>query len=495
MTQYNPGEILLEKYRIEEFLGRGSFAEVYRVTFTPLNQVRALKILKRENSGLSAQEYARKEQRFQAEYLLGAQLNSPNPHPHLLMIYEPVLAEDLLGVAMEYAPGGNLQKRIEQSALRELPLSLETCLRIARDVALGLARLHRLDIVHRDLKPANILFDQDDHARVGDLGLVQTLEDWSERTQLSNPPPHPGTPGYKSPEQVETRDPLKTCSDVYALGVVLFEMLTGRKRSLQRAGIRASDLREDLPDEVETLLGRMLAKNPDERPNDGGEAAKLLGKLLGEQPEALRPGVQVRTSRPVPEPAFEPAIKGLKISAQVTLRKPEDLPEAARRDWDGTLETLLEPAGEGGLLDWLEQDVLQDAIRDRDRPRRDAINKILEPVRKYQQLISAEHDDLRRHELFSEFLMKLEGYQPARIGLEPVDGLDFGALDEKTGKLQRTLGSATRLATCWSTGWRALSRPCGSSTRRQGVCLRVKVPKYRWNWTGQSFRRSLGPAS
>jgi formylglycine-generating enzyme required for sulfatase activity len=277
---YQPGQVLLGEYRMEELIGVGSFGEVYRVTYLPLNQVRALKILRREGGGLSAREIEAAEQRFRREYWLGGQLNSPKPDPHLLLVYEPVLAEDLLGVVLEYAPAGNLKERIERANQAGEVLALETCLRIARDVALGLGRLHQLNIVHRDIKPANILFDQDDRARVGDLGLVQTEDDMTERLQKSNPAPHPGTPGYKSPEQVESLEPLKTSSDVYVLGLVLFEMLTGRKYALQRAGIRARELRTDLPAEVDTLLARLLAKNPDDRPNDGREAAGLLDKMF-----------------------------------------------------------------------------------------------------------------------------------------------------------------------------------------------------------------------
>jgi formylglycine-generating enzyme required for sulfatase activity len=280
MLTWTPGTLLLDNYRIEEFIGRGTFAEVYRVTYLPFNQARALKVLTLENSGLSTRERADAEQRFRREYMLGGQLNSPKPHPHLLLVYEPLLAEDLLGVAMEYAPGGSLKNRIEASVMQDRPLSIESCLASGRDIALGLGRLHKFDIVHRDLKPANILFDQDDRARVGDLGLVQTLEDWSDRLEKSNPVPHPGTPAYKSPEQVESLEPLKTSSDVYALGVVLFEMLTGRKYALQRKQIRARELRKDVPAEVEALLMRMLAVDPDERPNDGIEVAGLLEELL-----------------------------------------------------------------------------------------------------------------------------------------------------------------------------------------------------------------------
>jgi formylglycine-generating enzyme required for sulfatase activity/tRNA A-37 threonylcarbamoyl transferase component Bud32 len=314
MAQYQPGDLVNKNYRIEAFLGEGSFAEVYRAIYLPFKQERALKILKRDVAGLSAAEYALNEKRFRMEYMLSARLNSPNAHPHLLNVHEPLLAEDLLGVAMEYAPGGNLKSRIEKSLDSQKPLAVEACLTIARDVALGLGRLHDYSIVHRDIKPANILFDQDGRARVGDLGLVQTEDDMSDRLQKSNPAPHPGTPGYKSPEQVESLEPLKTSSDVYGLGLVLFEMLTGRKYALQRAGIRARELRPDLTAEVDILVARLLSKNPDERPNDGREAAQLLeGCMQALQSPPEKPAVVASVPRQAEaaQPVVSPESKGV----------------------------------------------------------------------------------------------------------------------------------------------------------------------------------------
>ena len=100
---YAPGDILLEKYRIETLLGQGSYGQVYLVTYLPLNQPRALKVLRR--AGATAQEFEKAQGRFTLEAQLGGQLNSPNPNPHLLMIYDPILNEEMAGIVMEYAPG------------------------------------------------------------------------------------------------------------------------------------------------------------------------------------------------------------------------------------------------------------------------------------------------------------------------------------------------------------------------------------------------------
>ncbi len=159
-------------------------------------------------------------------------------------------------------------------------MAVEPALRMAAEVAEGLSALHAHDWVHRDLKPANILFDEHGQAHVADLGLAQVPGGPSQRSQFSEPQPHPGTPGYMSPEQEFSGKLLKPPSDIYSLGLVLFEVLTGRNYSLLRPGTRAASLRQALPAGVDDLLVRMLAENYRERPWDGAEAAGLLRAAL-----------------------------------------------------------------------------------------------------------------------------------------------------------------------------------------------------------------------
>ena len=146
-------------------------------------------------------------------------------------------------------------------------------------VAQGLAALHSRDVVHRDLKPSNILFDEHGNAKVADLGLAQIPGGPSLRSQRSSSPPHPGTPEYMSPEQASGRDFLSSASDIFALGLVLFETLTGRLYKSERTGTRASQLRRDVPDWLDKLVAaHCLSRDPEKRPWDGAEAAKLLRK-------------------------------------------------------------------------------------------------------------------------------------------------------------------------------------------------------------------------
>ena len=270
---YTPGEILLEKYRIERLLGQGTFGVVYLVQHQALHVKRAIKVLRHDADGVGSKLYQQTTSRFQQEAQLGALLSK---NPYLLQIYDLILREDLLLLEMEYASGGSLASRIQSAVETGIPIPVQDALRIAQQVALALSALHERDIVHRDIKPANILFDEHGNARLADLGLVQIPHGDSGRSQLSTPLMHPGTPKYMSPEQEHTSGYLGPASDIYTLGVTLFEMLTGRGYRSQRPGTLASKLRADISSEVDQLLARMLSKDPEDRPWDGAETADLL---------------------------------------------------------------------------------------------------------------------------------------------------------------------------------------------------------------------------
>jgi formylglycine-generating enzyme required for sulfatase activity/tRNA A-37 threonylcarbamoyl transferase component Bud32 len=283
---YQPGEILLDKYRVESLLGQGAFGEVYLVMHQALKVQRAVKVLRADAPGVGSTIYNDVQQRFQLEAQLGARLNQPAPNPHLLQVHDLCVRSDILLLEMEYAAGGSLAEKMQRAQDENRALPMADVLQSMREVAQGLAALHARDIVHRDLKPANILLDDEKRARLADLGLAQIPGGPSMRSQLSNANSHPGTPGYMSPEQETQTGLLTPASDVYALGVVLFEMLTGRLHRIQRPGTRASRLRPDLPAELDDLLGRMLARNPEDRPWDGAEVAELLDGMLRVQPNA-----------------------------------------------------------------------------------------------------------------------------------------------------------------------------------------------------------------
>jgi len=277
---YNSGDILLNRYRIERLLGRGGFAEVYLATHLKTKGMRALKVLRKEFPGLGSRDLQAFDERFELE----AQLGELFDHPNLVRVYDFERDQDALILVMEYCPGKSLADRIKESKGKAQNLDLNQALQLGIDTANGLAALHKKDIVHRDLKPSNILFDSQGRAKVSDLGLAQTPDGLSQRSQLGSlAGKHPGTPGYMSPEQEKTTDYLKPPSDVYALGVVLFETLTGRMFQSQKPGTRLCDLRSDVPDWLDDLVMRMLSEAYIERPWGGREVLQLLEKGIKEE--------------------------------------------------------------------------------------------------------------------------------------------------------------------------------------------------------------------
>lgn len=276
---YPPGTILYENYRVEAFLGRGSSGDVYKVTHLALNTLRAIKVFRRDTPGISANRFDEIRQRFELEAQFGEYLKSP----YLLQVYGVLIRDDILLLEMEYAPGGNLEEKINKFRQLGKTFPVHTAVNIARVVASALGDLQSRDIVHRNLKPSNILFDEYGRVRLADLGLSQIPHGSSMRSQLSLSSHHPGTLQYMSPEQEKTFDLLKPSSDVYALGLVLFEMLTGTTYRFRNPEIPIENLRRTLSGKLFFLLMEMLADSPKDRPQDGSEVGKLLQQINWEE--------------------------------------------------------------------------------------------------------------------------------------------------------------------------------------------------------------------
>jgi len=294
MPFFQPNDIVLRDYKIETFIGEGGFGEVYRALDLNLNEMVALKILRRATA-LEGAYYERARQRFMLEARLGLRIS----HPNVIRIYKfaPDESSGLLGLAMEFASGGSLADRLQAGEL-----SIAEALGFARAIAAGLSALHAEDVVHRDIKPSNILLDGSGGVRVADLGLAQAANAPQGSLSISGAGGEmwmaPGTPAYMSPEQERGKPHLPPASDIYALGLVLFEMLTRRTYKNQPPGSRASDLRPDLPPEVDDLLAAMLADDPRQRPWNGTAAEKALTALI-----ALVAGAAPIPAQSAPEPA------------------------------------------------------------------------------------------------------------------------------------------------------------------------------------------------
>jgi serine/threonine-protein kinase len=205
-TGFAPGAVLAGRFRIVSLLGRGGMGEVYRAEDLKLGQAVALKFLP---DPIDQKKLAR----FYAEVRLGRQV----AHPNVCRIYDVIEGEGRHFLVMEYVDGEDLA-----SLLRRIGrLPQDKGLEIARGLCAGLAAAHEKGILHRDLKPANVMLDGRGHPRIMDFGLAMLAGDAGEDR-------HAGTPAYMAPEQLKGEE-LTVRSDLYSLGLVLYEVFTGRR--------------------------------------------------------------------------------------------------------------------------------------------------------------------------------------------------------------------------------------------------------------------------
>ncbi len=269
------------RYTIIRELAKGSMATVYLARDLKLNRAVALKLLRPELAASTANE------RFHREIAILAGLH----HPHILQIHDSGLMQvpgrpPAPYYVMPYVEGESLRARLA----REIQLPLEVALRIAGQVADALAYAHTRGIVHRDIKPDNILLDVG-HSLVADFGIARAL-DLAGGENLSLSGVRLGTPGYMSPEQAADSSPIDGRSDIYSLGCVLYEMLSGEPpfggaTSQAVLARHAADpvpslrtVRAEVPPWLEAVVGKALAKSPTDRfPDAEHFAAALQGEL------------------------------------------------------------------------------------------------------------------------------------------------------------------------------------------------------------------------
>ncbi|GGU46521.1 hypothetical protein GCM10010211_07570 [Streptomyces albospinus] len=253
-------------YLLQEEIGRGGMAVVYRAEDLKLGRTVALKLLAPE---LARNDTFRK--RFAHESRVAAAID----HPHIVPVFEAGETEGLLYIAMRYVQGCDLRALLD----RDGRLSLETACRIALQVASALDAAHAHDLVHRDVKPGNILVaegtdsDRPEHVYLTDFGLTKKSLSLTGFTSVGQ---FVGTLDYVAPEQISGR-PVDGRCDVYGLACVAYEMLTGSppfRREDDMALLWAhqydpppapSELRPDLPPGVDAVFARGLAKTPEDR--------------------------------------------------------------------------------------------------------------------------------------------------------------------------------------------------------------------------------------
>lgn len=308
MQAHNDLPTHIGRYEIQAALARGGMGMVYLAWDPHMQRQVVVKVLRME-----LYHNPEMRQRFELEARLLALLE----HPAIVPIYdvggtnhsasgtdssanggahsasETSQSVDQEGqqpfLVMRYLPGGTLAERLEHG-----PLPLEQVLELLLRLAPALDLAHSQGIIHRDLKPSNILFDQEGNPCITDFGVARVLSLQPRLTQESVP----GTVAYMSPEQIQNSGEIDGRSDVYALGVMLFEMLCGRlpfdsdnpfelaRMHLEQAAPSLETLEPDLPHGIDAILYRALAKSPSQRfPSAGSLALALEALLAGAAPD------------------------------------------------------------------------------------------------------------------------------------------------------------------------------------------------------------------
>jgi serine/threonine protein kinase len=281
------------RYEIRQEIGRGGMASVYLAYDPTFQRQVAVKVLPPhylENPLLRA--------RFERE----ARLIATIEHPAIVPVYDFGEQEGQLYLVMRYMPGGSLAALIHQGRL-----TLAHSARILNLLAPALDAVHARDIVHRDLKPGNILMDAFGNPALSDFGIAHLSEATVDLTGEAVI----GTPAYMSPEQVNAEAALDGRSDIYSLGIILFEMLTGRQpfqaatpmstamRHLTEPIPEIHKLRPELPNDIQSVLDRSLAKDRNQRYTHATELAFDLQAILDAHPATQQPD-RPGSSKPTP---------------------------------------------------------------------------------------------------------------------------------------------------------------------------------------------------
>src|SRR5215211_6026140 len=278
-----PESVAGGRYEVRRFLGEQGRKRVYLARDTAEYRDVALAVF--ETEGVEETVLARSRREAQAMRQLG-------DHPHLVTVYDAGEEDDRPYVASRYMPGGDVHSLLLAAAGRRLPV--ERAVEIAIDVSCALEHAHSRGIIHRDLKPANVWLAEDGTARLGDFGLAAT----DQRSRAAVEGMLVGTVAYLPPEQALGRAP-DPRSDLYSLGAMLYEMLTGQppfpgddavaiiSQHLNAAPVPPSRHVPEVPARLDRLVLRLLAKAPEERPGSGAAVRDELERVAAGSPEEL----------------------------------------------------------------------------------------------------------------------------------------------------------------------------------------------------------------
>jgi len=287
------GALLNDRYQLQEVLGNGGMANVYLARDVVLDRPVAIKVLRKEYS---------ENESFQKQFWLEARSAANLSHPNIVTVHDFGTANDLIYIVMEHVPGKDLKQVIRELGRfpyeKGIPLIIQACA--------GVGYAHRAGLVHCDIKPHNMLVSKDMRLKVTDFGIARALSSIKpgERNDVVW-----GSPLYFAPEQAAGEAPTPA-SDVYSLGIVLYELLSGTppftastadelaRLHLSARPLPLSEYVPDVPPALEEIIMKVLAKEPSARYRTADQLGRVLQKF-GTEPAPARPAKEAVPSQPV----------------------------------------------------------------------------------------------------------------------------------------------------------------------------------------------------
>jgi beta-lactam-binding protein with PASTA domain/predicted Ser/Thr protein kinase len=372
VTQGPRKRVLADRYEIEDLLGQGGMARVFRGTDRVLGRTVAVKVLSPQFAG---------DDQFVARFRREAQAAAALNHPNIVSVYDTGDQADVHFIVMEYVEGRTLRDVVRQDG----PLMPERATEIGASVARALASAHEAGMVHRDIKPGNIMLTRDGEVKVMDFGIART----STGDTLTQTAAVLGTASYLSPEQAQGIT-VDARSDIYSLGCVLYEMLTGRApftgdspvaiayKHVKEDPVPPGRLNGDVPDSLDAVVMKCMAKNPANRYQNAEELREDLERAAQGMPTLATPVMAGDATEVVTDRV------GAGRTAVMTGLPPEEEEKAERggRGWLVALGVLLALAALGVAAFFLVRSLLPpptelvavpDVVGEREQ---DAINQL-----------------------------------------------------------------------------------------------------------------------
>jgi serine/threonine-protein kinase len=331
------------KYQVVENLGRGGMAEVYKAYQETLDRYVAIKVMHSflaDESGFLG--------RFQREARAMAALN----HPNIVGVYDFDVYEGMYYIVMEFVSGGTLKDRIEDLASQGEGMPLEAATRVVVEVADALSYAHGRGMVHRDIKPGNIMLTEDGRAVLTDFGIAKILSG----PTFTATGAMVGTPAYMSPEQGLGK-PGDERSDLYALGVLYYQMATGRLpydadtplavilKHVNEPVPVPTDLNDDIPEAIQAVIIKAMAKDPEERYQSANELIRDLQNAAAASDLDLAAAAFIS---PIDRPTPPPSPSG---TVDATRMAPVAATVMASQSRAAADATRLAPAGDPGMTE------------------------------------------------------------------------------------------------------------------------------------------------